>query len=548
MDEFIELRAMPLIVAADGPIFTEPGTYLVVAQLGGVDGTRIVQSPPAQVRIRVPDRATERVAEAMWTNPLFMEALYLRHPLVALEAWHSFEETLASNPTSADNTTSSYVNYVAGLGWMHPFDPGFGRPREADTAGMERRFKQVNPEGLPANAARRVKGSLKSLVGGGRVQAAYIKSTEKDDAKKERTKRQELAHWTAVGHRDHKSPEDQGRDNVSRPGDDTHVFIRRQELARSEVPPGGLFGATALGGDPAAVLDPWARVVPSLRGKSTFADVVSWNIEHLHSNEWKIPHIAELMRDMRCDFWGLQEVDAESVALLTEAINSAGSIRYDYLVVDGPGQQSGCLFRTDTTRVHPLTVPNDIFGKSIDVDMIDGSTVKKKVFLRAPLLCEVSVRQSGGGVFDFRTAIVHLKSTDTSVADKGNKWRVTAAKALAAWITADQSIAGERDYLVMGDMNAETAQQGLGPLSKDHRLLTVGMQTRYGKEEALTRVASKRLLDHIVITSDAVAHMPAEDIEEQLIIRTDSQIANWTSDFSDHVPVAVRFVLGKDAD
>jgi endonuclease/exonuclease/phosphatase family metal-dependent hydrolase len=151
-------------------------------------------------------------------------------------------------------------------------------------------------------------------------------------------------------------------------------------------------------------------------------------------------------------------------------------------------------------------------------------------------------------VFDFRTAIVHLKSTDTSVADKGNKWRVTAAKALAAWITADQSMAGERDYLVMGDMNAETAQQGLGPLSKDHRLLTVGMQTRYGKEEALTRVASKRLLDHIVITSDAVAHMPAEDIEEQLIIRTDTQIANWTSDFSDHVPVAVRFVLGKDAD
>jgi hypothetical protein len=42
--------------------------------------------------------------------------------------------------------------------------------------------------------------------------------------------------------------------------------------------------------------------------------------------------------------------------------------------------------------------------------------------------------------------------------------------------------------------------------------------------------------------------MPQEDEDEQIIIRSDQKISDWTTAFSDHVPVAVRFVIGEDVD
>jgi hypothetical protein len=98
-------------------------------------------------------------------------------------------------------------------------------------------------------------------------------------------------------------------------------------------------------------------------------------------------------------------------------------------------------------------------------------------------------------------------------------------------------------------MNAETAQEGLGPFSTRNglSLLSVGMRDRYGGQ-ALTRLGSGRFLDHVVVTGDAVSALPREDLAEQLVIRADIELATWTEEYSDHVPVAVRFVLGEDAD
>lgn len=174
--------------------------------------------------------------------------------------------------------------------------------------------------------------------------------------------------------------------------------------------------------------------------------------------------------------------------------------------------------------------------------MSNGETRERAVFYRPPLLAQVRVSQSGG-VFDFRCAVVHLKSTDPDLEDKGNALRLAAADALRRWIESDVRDSGEHDYLILGDMNAETAQQGLGGFGDRLETLSVGMQDRYGREEALTRVASRRFLDHIVVTSDAKTAMPAEDIGEQLVIRSDTRIADWIEDYSDHVPVAVRFIL-----
>lgn len=152
-------------------------------------------------------------------------------------------------------------------------------------------------------------------------------------------------------------------------------------------------------------------------------------------------------------------------------------------------------------------------------------------------------------MFDFRAGVVHLKSTDTKLKDKGNELRKRAAQALGKWITKDRKARGERDYVVMGDMNAETSKQGLAPFTQgDLALLSVGMKEEYGSDQALTRVASKRLLDHIVVTTESLALAPPEDLDEQIIIRADLKIDGFTEEYSDHVPVAVRFVLAKDRD
>ncbi len=502
---------LPLFLSGDGPLFVEPGLYQVRAELTGVDGSKVVASNVALVRVRSPDTPTEDLAHALWSSPDVMRAMYLRHPLVNLDAWRTFEEevTKYKPPAKTANSLPSYFQYISALGWLTPFATVRSRSEQGvDLEKAAERFAKVEASGLPKSVERR--------------------KTEGVKATKAREKRTVVSLGGLMP-------------------------TRSIESARTEVSPAGLFGGAGLAQQPPKdTVNPFERIVPTLRGLRRFADIVSWNIEHLHSerNWGKIPGIAELIRSFRCDFWGIQEVDETSLAKLVEALNSVGRIRYEFEVVGGKGQQSGAIFRRDTTGVRRLPTPDDLFDEKIDVKLTDGSEVERPVFHRAPLLCDVRVRQGSDKAFDFRCAVVHLKSTDSKLKDKGNSLRAKAAKALAKWIEHDRATGIERDYIIMGDMNAETARQGLEPFadSQDLALLSVGMQDKYGQAEALTRVASQRLLDHIVVTDGAVTSMPEEDEDEQLIIRIDNSIAQWTSDYSDHVPVAVRFVIGVDED
>lgn len=499
---------LPLFLSADGPIFTEPGVYHVVAELTGVDGSKNVYSQNRRVRVRPPDEATESFAYKLWDKPGTLEALYLRHPLTAKNEWDEIEEEIKHANLKPDNTTESYFNYVASLGWMTPFAAPNTREKDANLEKAVERISKCDPRGLPSSVGKRQIGLTEQQ------QKAAVRSVS--------------TFSSGV------------------------IATRSEEEARAEVPPSGLFGAIGLTEDkPDAMIDPFVRVVPSLRGQRRFADIVSWNIENLYrpANSWKIPKVAKLIRDFRCDFWGVQEISHAALAQVRETVNSSGQTRYDVVAIEGSGQQSGAIFRTDTTTVSVIDRPNGFFEEEIDVEMTNGDIVHRRVFLRMPLLCDVRVRQAEK-VFDFRCAVVHLKSTDTDIRDRGNGMRLAAARELARWIEFDRESGSERDYLILGDMNAETAKQGLESFAEGEnlKLLSVGMQDRYGNAEALTRVASKRLLDHIVITGEAFTLMPTEDEEEQIIIRSDREISDWTENLSDHVPVAVRFIISDDQD
>lgn len=523
----------PVFLSATGPLFTEPGEYQVSAELTGINGSRVAYSRPSSLRITVPDRQTEQFAERLWSEPAALRALYLRHPLVAPDAWSRIAD--GPLPKGNGNTTAAYFDYVAGLGWASTFAPTHKhREYEARPDKAALRFAQVDPDGLPSSVEQRIKA---------------FSSSGNNPVPRPSPRRGGRAHGN-------RSPLP-ARLNTQSINVARTIAARPAERQRVEISPSGLFGAIGLdrsGPSQLETLSPFVRILPQLRGSTRFADIVTWNIEHLHNpqNWQRMPQLAKLIRDFRCDFWGLQEVDEESLKELVTVVNSAGRTRYAYVAEAGRGQQCGAIYRPDTTRVariNPSPKVAKAFEAKLKVALANGKTAERAVFYRKPLLLDVRVAQSGLNVFDFRCAVVHLKSTDSELKDTGSSLRSAAATALTQWIADDRDSGIETDYLILGDLNAETAEQGLAAFSdkNDLRLLSVGMEDTYGPE-ALTRVASGRLLDHIVITSDSVPYMPVDDLKEQIIIRADTKLADWTTEYSDHVPVAVRFVLGEDQD
>ncbi len=512
-------HAIPLFLASDGPVFTEPGNYKVWCELGGIDGVKVAFARPIHVRVVATNRAAADFNEKLMESPELARPLYLRHPLSDEASWERLEEAARQSGIDKHKSASwSYLNYVAALGWLEEFEVPARRLAPIDKKRAKDRLAEVTPAMLPASAKQRVERLLKSET--------------KDTTRA--------------------------------------VVTRSSEQLREEIPPSGLFGQSGLDQPAkAAVVSPFAIVVRTHADSPAFADIVSWNIQHLHGETriGRVEKLAEYMLAFRCDFWALQEVGADGVRELVDAMNANGDLVYAYTIAkdehgeEAEGQQSACVYRTDTVRVRELSAP-DFFGNKIKVTYKDGSKKTKDVFLRPPLLCDVRVKQSSSKVFDFRCAVVHLKSTDPKIADSGSGMRTAAAMELARWVAAEKANGAELDFLIMGDMNAETAEQGLEPFAKknDLKLLSVGMKKNYGTaaDGAITRFSSKRLLDHIVITQDTVPYMPDSDKKEQIIIRSDLEVKGFTKrltsgtfaqyDYSDHLPVAVRFVLGKDAD
>jgi endonuclease/exonuclease/phosphatase family metal-dependent hydrolase len=510
---------IPLSLASRGPLFTVPGTYRIWPELAGIDGSRVAFADPYDVTVLSPDLATQKFAEVLWTTPGAMEAVYLRHPLADRDAWEAVIGAADSYGIAkrSDNATAAYLEFIAALGWSQPFQYAGRGSKPENWKKMREHLTRINKKLLPESLQSKVDALLRQP-----------------------------------------RPEPSGRGQVGRP----------EEVFRESIPPNGLFGELGLDQPPEPPAAPFSPfiVVQTLKGKPSFADVVCWNIQHFHgtAKRGRVEKIAEYMDAFRCDFWGLQETDGDAVEELVQALNARGQLQYDFFAAPGSGQQSACIFRTDTTQVNVLKAPANLFKGKVPV-VKKGKKQMADVFPRDPLLCDVRVMQGKGKAFDFRCAVVHTKSTDPDLKDKGVGVRLAASQVLEKWVSDGLAEGGEKDFLVMGDMNAEEAAEGLEAFakSKNMKLLSVGMKKKHGTEGekgAITRFVSGRLLDHVAITSDTVAFMPKSDEKEQIIIRSDVSVDGFTKpvpgssgpfqqfEFSDHVPVAVRFIIGKDVD
>lgn len=284
----------PLFLSAQGPVFTEAGTYEVRAELTGVNGNRVAYARPVRIDVFCPDRVVDAVAREAFARTDFLRALYLRHPLAAIDGWRDFEKVLeaAREQLPPEHTLAAYVDYVAAQGWMTEFASPTEPTSPADREKARQRVTRASRgrDALPGAVAR-LEGAVAA-----------------EGPPSRRTAR---------------------------------VFVGAEPVAaplRVVVPPAGLFGTLGLdesgkpAAQPGAPVSPFERVVKTLKGSTRFADVVSWNIEHLHSNRWKVQAVADLIRDFRCDFWGLQEVDEGSLQELVAALNEGGRTKYAYVV------------------------------------------------------------------------------------------------------------------------------------------------------------------------------------------------------------------------
>jgi hypothetical protein len=102
---------IPLFLASRGPIFTAPGRYRIWGELAGIDGSKVAFADPYDITIVSPDLPTQLFAEELWSTPGAMEAMYLRHPLAAYDAWQGLMDSAARHGLAkrSDNTTASYL-------------------------------------------------------------------------------------------------------------------------------------------------------------------------------------------------------------------------------------------------------------------------------------------------------------------------------------------------------------------------------------------------------------------------------------------------------
>jgi len=179
--------------------------------------------------------------------------------------------------------------------------------------------------------------------------------------------------------------------------------------------------------------------------------------------------LSERARQMAKLVAALCRVDAGVVALM-ETENDAGAATAalaaaanaipgcgPYAVV-GTGPIGGDAIRVALlyapARVEPIGSPAILTG-AVDPRFVDGRN--------RPVLAQTLEERATGRRFTI--AVAHLKSKGSSCADLGdpdtgdgqgdcNATRTTAARALVDWLAGDPTASGDRDFLIVGDLNS----------------------------------------------------------------------------------------------
>lgn len=217
---------------------------------------------------------------------------------------------------------------------------------------------------------------------------------------------------------------------------------------------------------------------------------------------------------MDADIVGLIELENnanESLRLIVDALNSrVGANVYASVptgAIHDDAIKTGFIYKTPTTS---------LFG---DFALLDRSVDSRFNDARnRPALAQSFTQKSNGAVL---TVVVnHLKSKGSSCESDGdpntgdgqgncNQTRTNAAAAIGDWISTDPTGSGDPDFLVIGDLNAYTAEDPLTALKNAG--LTNLVETR-SNAYSFVFDAQAGALDHALATASLISQV-AETLE-----------------------------------
>lgn len=274
---------------------------------------------------------------------------------------------------------------------------------------------------------------------------------------------------------------------------------------------------------------------------------------------------------LNADVIGLTELENDgfgpysAIAQLVEALNAASSGGYAYI---NPGLSKigtdeivvGFIYRSN--RVTPVGSAA-ILDSSVAPTFIDTRN--------RPVLAQTFCEKNSNGVVT--VAINHLKSKGSACADLGDPdtgdgqgncavTRTTAAAALVDWLESDPTHSGDKDFLIIGDLNAYAKEDPIAVIQDAGYVDLIG---RYNGDEAYSYVFDGQAgyLDHGLASASLSAqatgavewHINADE-PIALDYNTDYQSAGqivslYSSEpyrSSDHDPLVVGLKLVQDLD
>lgn len=253
------------------------------------------------------------------------------------------------------------------------------------------------------------------------------------------------------------------------------------------------------------------------------ATMMTWNLENFPLTSQTPGLVLQAFEELQPDLVAVEEIaDVGAFEALIASLDG-----YAGILNDDPGafQRVGLVYRTDRVSVDDVATlfPDDWYA-----------------FPRPPLLARVTV--AGDPPIDFYTVVLHLKA---QLDDASANRRRAACAALDGWIRDQMEATGERDIVLLGDMNDKlTDPEGANVFQV---FLDEPDQVRFltlpaAEAGEYSYIPFEGMIDHVLVTTDMLDEVGTGQTE---VLHLDETIADYDA-LSDHRPVRTWLRWGGD--
>ena len=284
-------------------------------------------------------------------------------------------------------------------------------------------------------------------------------------------------------------------------------------------------------------------LVDSYKGTDQDLDIGAWKIEWLAVNDPdKIKRVAAFLADFNLDIWALVDCSAAAAEALVAILDSEYSLKFAAAHSEagaaGDRQTTSLIWNTATVEGRRTDWDEDIrpwfavgsqnFGKDLP------GAVHGRIFDRYPGLFHF---KAIGSDFEFYAVPLHLDSKE-----EGTLRRELASKILAAAIARTAAQAeGERDWILLGDMDGEIASKNFRVLAAKG-LVALSAEDEQAGTFTYLKNPQRSMIDHVYVSPYLTKHQGAQSF---FTVAADKTYPGYLKEISDHRPIVTRLALRK---